>query len=202
MAIRTRISGLAERAELKRKAKGRHPYLKLGSSQNAVFQTILQDGNPAGGITAARVEAMCGYYHPQIMKNLLDYKLITQISKSGNEFKYIADPAARGTYMQDVTINVELLEDENGQFFCRAKVHGGKASHAKIVRVIGSRKIHFKVPLLGDPSIMNVTQDIELEEHKFTVPETNTQNTIIDVTANEVIDEDGALLLLPSYAIV
>jgi hypothetical protein len=188
MPVRTRITGQAERADLTRKSKGRHPILKLGSRHNAVFQTILQDGNPKGGITAAQIEAICGQYHPQILKDLLDYRLVTQYAKnSDNSYRYIADPKMRGTYIQEVTVEVTLLEDEHGRFFTLTKLPGRHPKPGRIVRALGTRKLHFRVPLPEQEGVQAVKNDSPVDPDFAPVDFDTASEVTIDGEAVEVI---------------
>jgi hypothetical protein len=184
--IRTRITGKAERAELHRKAKGRHPLLKIGSRHNSIFQTILQDGNHKGGITASEIRHLNENYHPQILKDLLDHRLIKSIAKQDNNaFRYVADPAAKGSYVQEVTVEVELLEDEFGRFFTRTYLEGRHPTPGRIVRSLGSRKLHFKVPLPNEPEVTPIQGDARIDANTPLTRRGGAQNAVIDAEAEE-----------------
>jgi hypothetical protein len=198
MPIRTRISDRTERIELRRKALGRHPILKIGSRHNAVFQTILE-GNVKGGFTAAQIDAYCGQYHPQILKDLIDYRLVRQLSRNANnEFKYVADPAAKGTYIQEVTVEVELLEDEHGRFFTRTTMKGRHPTPGRIIRSLGTRKIHFKVPLPEEASVTPVAGDVRVDD----LPDTSTPRYNPNVTIDAEASEHREPLLLEAKATI
>lgn len=165
MPIRTRITGEAERAELKRKAKGRHPLLKNGSKHQAVWQAICQDGNPKGGITAARLRALLGpIFHPQVLKDLIDHRLVTQRDKRPDgSFRYIGDDRGIGTYCQTVTVEVELLEDDKGRFVTKTTLVGSTGKHSRIIRSLGRRRINFNVPLPNEPGVEKIVGVVNVD---------------------------------------
>lgn len=186
MGIRTRITDKAERIELERKAKGRHPILKLGSRHNAVFQAILE-GNAKRGYTAAQIQAFCGQYHPQILKDLLDYRLVKVVGKRGTENVYAADPAAKGTYIQQVTVQVDLLEDEHGRFFTRTYLKGRANQPGRIIRQLGSRQIHFNIPLPEEPEVVKTTGHVVVDPIPDEPMMGRARPMTVDASAEEVV---------------
>lgn len=152
MPIKKRISGETARADIKRKAKGRHPLLqKLDSPHLAVWQTIVQDGNPRGGITARQIAQGTHLYHPQVLADLIASVLVTKVGRNANnEVKYFGDEKGRGAFIQKVDVKVELFEDEHGKFFTRTTMSGSDNVAGKIVRKLGERTIHMRVPMLEE----------------------------------------------------
>lgn len=148
MPIRRSLTDKPKRESQHRTAKGRHPLLKLGSRHLNVWDILCNAG--LDGYTAAQIKARTTFYHPQIMKDLLDARLITQIEKDGNEFTYIADPRGIGIIPHQVRVEVKLLEDEAGYFHAVAYVKGSTQQPKGAVRVIAERGFNFKVPLEDD----------------------------------------------------
>jgi len=152
MPIKARITGDAARADIKRKAKGRHPLLqRLDGPHLAVWQTIVQDGNPKGGMTAYQMRQATHMFHPQVLADLVASLLVAKIGRNGNnEIKYVADEKGRGAFIQTVTVHVEMYEDENGKFFTKTTIPGSDNVAGKIVRKVGERRIHMRVPMLEE----------------------------------------------------
>ena len=146
MAIRNSINDPAVRKEQQRKARGRHPLLKIGSKHTAVWDAIVSSGNPKGGITSAQLRSICDDYHPQILADLKKAYLVTERGKIGNNKKYIADPNGKGIISQQVTVEVELYETENGEFVTRTRLYGRVDNPGVVNRFLGSRKITLDVP--------------------------------------------------------
>lgn len=203
MPVRTRITGQAERIDLKRKAKGRHPLLKVGSRHSGIWQTIVNDGNPKHGITAAQIRGLNHMYHPQILKDLLDYRLVKVVGKNASgENIYIGDPNGHGTYMQQVTVEVELLEDESGKFFTRTKLQGRTTEPGRIIRSLGTRKMHFNVPLPEEPGVIKVAGDVRVDPMSDLPLSRNAKPLTIDAEATEQKKTEVPLLLEATATII
>jgi hypothetical protein len=194
MAIRTRITGLGHRADILRKNKARHHLIRVGTRHCAVWQTLVQDGNPRGGMTAAQLRNACHLYHPQVLKDLIDHRLVARRAKNSNgEYRYIADDKGRGSYVQVVEVEVELLEDEAGRFVTKTTLIGAAGSHGRIIRSLARRKIKFNVPLPQEPGVMPITGVVNVDNPEgFNYSQGSSRTQTIDVTGYEV--EDPLLL--------
>jgi hypothetical protein len=161
MAIKKRVSsGEAKRQFQLQNPKAQHPLLKLGSRTASVWQTIVQHGNPAGGISAANIAKHCVWYHPQVLADLQHAGLVTKIGKRNGHFMYVADPRGIGVVNQTVKITVELLERADGTFAVNTILHGAVASNAKIVRVLTTRNIFMDVPLPDANGVEVIVGDV------------------------------------------
>jgi hypothetical protein len=157
MPIRQRLSNETRRREVKMRGKGRHPLIQNTVSPHfSLWTTICDEGNPAGGMTAGRMKNRCGQYHPQVLKDLIDHFLVMPIGtkQSTGQKLYVADPKGKGIDPIMVRVEVELLEDEDGNFFTRTIMPGRAQSPGKIKRIIGKRGINFVVRGEDDPSII------------------------------------------------
>jgi hypothetical protein len=202
MAIRTRITGSGVRENIMREnAKLRHPLLRTGTRHQALWQTIVQEGNPRGGMTAAQMKNACHLYHPQILKDLLDHRLVARREKNTDgAFRYVADERGRGTYVQEVTVEVELLEDDQGRFVTKTTLVGSTGDHGRIIRSLAKRRINFNVPLPNEPGVMPVAGVVNVDTPDgFSASRGKGATKTIDTSATEVEDP---LLLEASASII
>lgn len=192
MPIKQRLTGeAAKRADLHRKKRGRHPMLGLASKHLSVWQTIVQDGNPQGGITARQIQRLTHNYHPQILKDLCDAFLVIKVGRNThNEVKYFGDDKGRGMNVQKVTALVELFEDESGNFFTRTTLEGGADNvTGRIVRQVAARRVHMRVPALEEGKHTDIS---EMEQPELGDVRTPAKFTVLD--ANDLRGEDTCII--------
>ena len=183
MPIRKRITSKPERQNPFRTGKGRHPLLKLGSPHLNVWDLLCH--YDAKGLTSSQLKGKTTFYHPQVIKDLLDHKLIAKMpNKRGGEFVYVADKKGRGINVQEVTVEVELLEDEKGRFHAKAHVVGSNQIPHGGVRTLRKRKMHFTIPL-----------ESELEDGRFTKVARDAEPEVIDGLAREVIKDPSRMII-------
>lgn len=144
MPIKKRQPDNPQRMHGERNSKLRHPMLKTGSPHFSIWDTLVNAG--AGGLTAAQIKSRNSLYHPQVIKDLMDARLIAVVNQNQNEKQYIADPKGRGRHIQSVRVVVQLLEDESGYFHAVAYVPGQNTQPSGKVRVAHERGINFVVP--------------------------------------------------------
>jgi hypothetical protein len=126
--------------------KGRHPLLRIGTPHYAVWETIVTAGNPDGGITAASLKAICPLYHPQVMSDLQRSMLVAKNGKLGASFLYVGDPNGRGIIPQQIEVEIEVYETDNGSFVTRTYLRGRQDTIGKITKYLTSRKIRIDIP--------------------------------------------------------
>jgi hypothetical protein len=163
MPIRQRITGEAARADVTRKNRGQHPLLRVGSLHRGLWEAIVHDGNPKGGITSAQLRAIYPNFHPQLLADLQKAKLVAKAGKIRSSFRYVADERGRGIIPQQVTVEVELYETETGALVTRTYLHGRKDEPGKPVRFLTSRKITIDVPGQYAPGVQEVAGDVTID---------------------------------------
>lgn len=134
---------------LRRNTLSRHPLLALGTRHAMLWQQILDAGNPVGGITNARLRDIpC--WHPQVMADLKDARLIKVVGKIGTSNLYIADPSGVGILPQFADVVLELFEAEDGAFIVKAKLKGQIKHPGKIVRRLLERTVRLRIPVSAE----------------------------------------------------
>jgi len=182
MPIRKRLTDAPKRTDPFHNKKGRHPLLKIGSPHFSVWDTLCTAGKGNKGLSNAQIQNRTTLWHPQVMKDLLDARLVAKVGKNGNEFLYTADPKGRGIIPTELVVDVVIVEDERGYFFATAKIRGSQGSPKGGTREIGKRSVNFIVPLegeLGDPEFKVVHYDDTVIEGEYNNVITNPAQIII-----------------------
>ncbi len=180
MPINRRLTNQPKREDPSRTNKGRHPLLGNGSKHLSVWETLVDNGP----LTAAGIKARTTFYHPQVLKDLMDAKLVAKLGKKNASFIYAADPKGRGIIPREVLVKVELLEDEEGYFHAVAWVVGSSQKPKGGTRTIKSRGIKFVIPM-----------ESEIADKRFSKARRVLDDITIDGEAQEVITDPGLMII-------
>jgi hypothetical protein len=181
MPIRKRLTNKPRRESELRNAKGRHPLLKTGSRHFNVWDVMLSFKEP---ITAEQISNRTTFFHPQILKDLLDAKLIKKVGKRGTEYLFVADPAGLGIIPREVRVQVELVEDEEGFFHAFAYVVGSTQKPKGGVRTLVKRGLNFIVPM-----------EFELDDPRFSKAHPFAGDNVITGDATDIITDPSFMLI-------
>jgi hypothetical protein len=153
--------------------------LKLGSRHLDVWRTIVDHGNPANGITSAQLKQLTHLYHPQVLADLKQARLVTSIGMRKGHKLYIADPRGRGEMTQRLDIKIEVYETEDGAFLTRTVLKGRVNNSGKIKRLITERHVTVTIPV--SERGIDVVGDISVDPvQTIATPPADTGPCIID----------------------
>lgn len=152
------VLGPAVRRDTNR-PNSRHPLLKVGTPHHAVWD-MLTGPKASKGLTAAQLKAVCPQFHPQVLSDLVHSQLVLKVGKIGSSFLYAGDPTGVGIIHQQVEVQVEFYETENGEFVTRTNLLGRVAEPGKITRYLGTKSVRFDIP---ETAISHVAQQPEVD---------------------------------------
>lgn len=141
----------------------KHPLLARQRNHH-VWQSLVLLNKKHGPVTAAHLQREVGdLWHPQILADLQNAKLVIKHHKVGTRWFYVADPNGWGVIQQQVEIKIDLYEDGKGNFVTQTTLKGRKGDVGKPVRFLKSRTIRIAVPMQNEPGVQEVVGDIVVD---------------------------------------